>query len=72
MNVAGSLLRLADQRPRRHGLQALRGMLATWRRRLCFRRQLAYMVKVTPHLIDDIGMTRRQAEAEIAKPFWQE
>ena len=29
------------------------------------------MSKANPHLIDDIGLTRRQVEAEIAKPFWQ-
>ena len=29
------------------------------------------MSKDNPHLIDDIGLTRRQVEAEIAKPFWQ-
>jgi uncharacterized protein YjiS (DUF1127 family) len=29
------------------------------------------MSKDNPHLIDDIGLTRRRVEAEIAKPFWQ-
>ena len=29
------------------------------------------MLKDNPELIDDIGLTIRQVEAEIAKPFWQ-
>ncbi|EHK54991.1 hypothetical protein MAXJ12_22541 [Mesorhizobium alhagi CCNWXJ12-2] len=29
------------------------------------------MSKDNPHLIDDIGLTKRQVEAEIAKRFWQ-
>jgi len=29
------------------------------------------MAKDNPHLIDDIGLTKRQVEAETAKRFWQ-
>jgi uncharacterized protein YjiS (DUF1127 family) len=29
------------------------------------------MATDNPHLIDDIGLTKRQVEAEIAKPFRQ-
>jgi uncharacterized protein YjiS (DUF1127 family) len=28
-------------------------------------------LKDDPHLICDIGLTKLEAEAEIAKPFWQ-
>ena len=42
-----------------------------WRERIRFRWQLEQMLKDNPHLIDDIGLTRRQVEAEIAKRFWQ-
>jgi len=56
---------------RRYGLAALRGMIATWKERRRFRWQLAQMAKANPHLIADIGLTKRQFEAEIAKPFWQ-
>lgn len=49
----------------------LRSIIATWRERMRFRRQLGQMSKADPHLIDDIGLTGRQVEAEIAKPFWQ-
>ncbi|KGM34741.1 DUF1127 domain-containing protein [Inquilinus limosus] len=54
------------------GLAALRSLVATWRERIRLRRALARMAKANPYLIDDIGLTRREAEAEIAKPFWEE
>jgi uncharacterized protein YjiS (DUF1127 family) len=57
---------------RRHGLATLRGMIATWRERIRLRRHLAQMARANPHLIADIGLTRRQLEAEIAKPFWRD
>lgn len=62
----------ADVSCRHHGLATLRGMIATWRERTRLRRHLAQMAKANPHLIADIGLTRRQVEAEIAKPFWQD
>ncbi|SDA99189.1 DUF1127 domain-containing protein [Mesorhizobium qingshengii] len=57
-------------------LATLRSIIAawrerTWRERIRFRWELEQMSKDNPHLIDDIGLTRRQVEAEIAKPFWQ-
>jgi uncharacterized protein YjiS (DUF1127 family) len=60
---------------RRH-LTTLRSIIATWRERtwrerIRFRWELEQMLEANPHLIDDIGLTKRQAEAEIAKPFWQ-
>jgi uncharacterized protein YjiS (DUF1127 family) len=55
----------------RNGLGALRGIIETWEERIRFRWDLAQMLNSNPHLIDDIGLTRRQAEAEIAKPFWR-
>ncbi|ASY62978.1 hypothetical protein SJ05684_c15360 [Sinorhizobium sojae CCBAU 05684] len=33
--------------------------------------ELEQKLKDDPHLIDDIGLTGRRVEAEIAKPFWQ-
>ncbi len=62
---------LADASRRRYSLAALRSIIAAWDERIRFRRNLEQMSKDDPHLIDDIGLTRRQAEAEIAKPFWQ-
>ncbi|PAQ08211.1 DUF1127 domain-containing protein [Mesorhizobium temperatum] len=55
---------------RRH-LTTLRSIVAAWGERKRFRWELEQMSKDNPHLIDDIGLTRRQVEAEIAKPFWR-
>ena len=49
----------------------LRSLVARWRWRLRFRRELEQKAQDDPHLIDDIGLAKRQVEAEIAKPFWQ-
>jgi uncharacterized protein YjiS (DUF1127 family) len=46
-------------------------MIAAWRERIWFRRELEQKSKDNPHLIADIGLTRWQVEAEIAKPFWR-
>lgn len=56
---------------RRYGLAALRSIFATWDERRRFRWTLRQLAKDNPHLIDDIGLTTRQVEAEIAKRFWQ-
>jgi uncharacterized protein YjiS (DUF1127 family) len=56
---------------RRHSLGALRKILAAWEERLRFRRDLEQRAAADPHLIDDVGLTTREVEAEIAKPFWQ-
>ncbi|MEI9422479.1 DUF1127 domain-containing protein [Mesorhizobium sp. Cs1299R1N1] len=59
------------QAPRRR-LAVLRNTIAAWRERTRFRWDLKRMSEVSPHLIDDIGLTTPQAEEEIAKlPFWQ-
>ena len=47
-----------------------RGIIATWRERIHFRWELARLLANTPELIDDIGLTRRALEVEVAKPFW--
>lgn len=62
----------AEVSRRHYSLATLRSIIATWRERIRVRRVLEQMSKANPHLIDDIGLTRRQVEAEIAKPFWQE
>ena len=48
-------------------LAALRSAIATWREQTHFRWELKRISKDNPHLIDDIGLTRRQVEEEIAK-----
>jgi uncharacterized protein YjiS (DUF1127 family) len=47
-------------------------IFATWRERVVLRRALAEMLEANPHMIDDIGMTKQEVEAEITKRFWQE
>ena len=61
----------ADPSPRRYGLPAWRSIIATWRKRVRFRRALAEKAKANPHLIADMGLKSWQVEAEIAKPFWR-
>ena len=61
----------AEMSRRHYSLATLRGMMATWDERKRFRWELEQKSKDNPHLIDDIGLTRRQVEAEITKPFWQ-
>ena len=66
----------AEVSRRRYSLATLRSIIATWRERtwrerIRFRWELEQMLEDNPHLIDDIGLTRREAEAEIAKRFWQ-
>ncbi|MGX5850168.1 DUF1127 domain-containing protein [Mesorhizobium sp. PL10] len=57
-----------DHADRRPGLISL---LKTWGERARFREELAIIARDIPELIDDIGLTMKQAEAEIAKPFWR-
>ena len=57
---------------RRHGAAAaLLDTINTWEERKRFRWELDEMARVNPHLIDDIGLTKDELEAEIAKPFWK-
>lgn len=39
-----------------------------WRRRVRLRQHLSHF---GDHLLDDIGLDRQSAEAEISKPFWR-
>jgi len=55
-----------------YSLASLRITIVTRRQQTRFRPDLKRISEVNPHLIDDIGLTRRQVEEEIAKlPFWQ-
>jgi uncharacterized protein YjiS (DUF1127 family) len=54
-----------------HTIAGLPERIRNWRERMYVRRELMRLVKDGPELIDDIGLTMRQVEAEIAKPFWQ-
>lgn len=46
-------------------------LLTRWRRRAAQRAQLARLIETSPHLIDDLGLNRRDAAEEARKPFWQ-
>lgn len=56
---------------RRCSLAALPSVVARWKERQRLRRELEQMSVDNPHLLRDIGLTRQQVEAEIAKPFWR-
>ncbi|MBD9491984.1 DUF1127 domain-containing protein [Ensifer sp. ENS11] len=64
-------MRPAEVSRRHHSLTTLRSIIATWAERIRFRWELEQKLKDDPHLIDDIGLTRQQFEAEIAKSLWQ-
>jgi uncharacterized protein YjiS (DUF1127 family) len=64
-------VRPAEMSRRHDSLAISRSIVSTWSERLRLRWKLEQWAKESPHLIDDIGLTRRQVEAEIAKPFWQ-
>ena len=70
-SAAGNARGAGEVSRRHYSLATLRSIIATWSERIRFRWELEQMSKDNPHLIDDIGLTRRQVEAEIAKPFWQ-
>jgi uncharacterized protein YjiS (DUF1127 family) len=52
-------------------LAGLSCLVETWEERKRFRLKLQDMLATAPHLIDDVGMTKKQADEEIAKPFWR-
>jgi uncharacterized protein YjiS (DUF1127 family) len=45
-------------------------ILRRWRHRARSRRQLGHLCELDDRLLRDIGMTRADALAEVAKPFW--
>ena len=63
--------RPAHASPRHFSLASLQNMIATWRWRRHYRWELEERARSNPHLIEDIGLTTREVEAEIAKRFWQ-
>jgi uncharacterized protein YjiS (DUF1127 family) len=55
----------------RYSLGSLLSVITTWEERKRFRWELEEMAKTAPHLVEDIGLTKGDVEAEIAKRFWQ-
>ncbi|UIJ96511.1 DUF1127 domain-containing protein [Sinorhizobium meliloti] len=69
MNDIPSVVTETPRRPYRPA--TIRSIIVTWDERKRFRCELEQKLKDDPHLISDIGLTKLEAEAEIAKPFWQ-
>lgn len=46
-------------------------VFAIWQARRHYRRELARLLIVGPHMIADIGLTADNARQEIARPFWR-
>ena len=63
---AGSFGEQADQ-PRSVDFLIFR----TWKERTRRRKDLKERLSTNPHLIEDMGLTRAEAEAEVAKRFWE-
>lgn len=42
-----------------------------WQTRRMYRRELKRLLRVGPHMIDDIGLTLEETCREIAKPLWR-
>lgn len=42
--------------------------LATWGERIRMRRDLS---RLDDHLLNDVGLSRTQLQAEVSKPFWR-
>ncbi len=48
-----------------------RESVAKFRQRHAYRKDLARLLALGPHLISDTGLGVEQARQEIAKPFWK-
>lgn len=46
-------------------------LLARWRRRARQRGLFVRLLETSPHLIDDLGLDRRDVVEEAQKPFWR-
>jgi uncharacterized protein YjiS (DUF1127 family) len=53
-------------------LAEIAAVLGAWRRCCRYRRELERLMRSGPHLIEDIGLSRKHAEREAAKPFWRQ
>jgi len=47
------------------------GLFRSWCKRWRYRKDLARLRMVGPHMIDDIGLLPDQAQAESGRPFWR-
>jgi uncharacterized protein YjiS (DUF1127 family) len=54
-----------------HRIREIMPLMAELRRRNEYRADLKRLLKVGPHMIDDIGLGREEALRESEKPFWK-
>jgi len=48
------------------------GLFRLWRERWSYRKDLARLFIVGPHMLNDIGLTLDQALAQVDRPFWRQ
>ncbi|MBB3409695.1 uncharacterized protein YjiS (DUF1127 family) [Rhizobium sp. BK316] len=56
---------------RHHGLIVLRSVIVRWFWRFRIRRERNQRSKISPALLDDIGLTQQQAGSEATGFFWR-
>ena len=61
----------AIQTLRAVGIGELRAAIHAGLERYRYRRELRRLLRVGPHMIDDVGLDRDQALHEADKPFWR-
>lgn len=68
----GQIAGLLIEAPRHvTGFSAVLATFNVWRARRRMRREMASDLRTfTDAMLEDAGMTRRQAEREVRKPFW--
>lgn len=49
----------------------LKTIWTAWRRRRDYRRDVKRLLRVGPHMIEDIGLTLEEASREAVRPFWR-
>jgi uncharacterized protein YjiS (DUF1127 family) len=52
-------------------LNGISTLVAVWRERRWYRKELRRLASDGSHLVDDVGLKPSELQAEIAKPFWQ-
>ena len=70
LQASSALSFLEPRNPLRH-LARLSATLGEWQTRRRYRRDLERLLRVGPHLIEDVGLTLQEASREIEKLFWQ-
>jgi uncharacterized protein YjiS (DUF1127 family) len=67
----GHLLFLECRQRLGHLLARFRQLWQEWKQRRHFRSELCRLMRISPRLVVDIGLTVEEALREIEKPFWR-